>query len=197
MSAEKTPYGAEIEVIDADGIDDDELDAIYGARPSSHSPPDFAALATRLAKRSSSGDDAALMPSMPTVLHWPSIPAEDAPEEWQELREWVDELLERFSWISHHVIPNCWYRHNELVELLSALRGHEEFAFLANNPPNSATDFFRVMRDILMIASEWVGHLGCGTGHVSGTARIHTITESEWQATVDADVAARKVAESG
>jgi len=193
--SEETPYGAEIEVIDADGIDDDELDAIYGARPPESSrPPDFAALAARLASRPS-GEDG-FLPSMPTVLHWPEIPAEDAPEEWQELREWVDELLERFEFISHHVVPDCWYRHNELVELLSALRGHEEFAFLPNNPPNAGTDFFRTMRDVLMIAAEWVGQLGCGTGHVSGTARLHTITEDDWQATVAADVAKRKASES-
>jgi len=59
---------------------------------------------------------------IPAATHWPSIPVADLADEWNDLRAWVVELKVRFDSVDHHVVPNCWWRHNEHVEALAALQ---------------------------------------------------------------------------
>jgi len=61
-------------------------------------------------------------------VHWPSLTQTERLQAFADLREWVEQLVDRFS-IEIRVIPPCWYRHNGMVEALSALRDHERMSF--------------------------------------------------------------------
>ena len=52
---------------------------------------------------------------IPGATHWPEVLAVEAAAQWEELRVWVEQLQERFSHLDHHVVPRCWWRHNEHV----------------------------------------------------------------------------------
>ena len=155
-----------------------ELAELYTPGPSTCVPTTFAAIKHQIA--AGFDDTMAEAPLIPEVRHWPDIAAEDVETEWEDLRVWVAELLARFAWIDHHVIPACWWRHNELVELLSALRGHEQMAFLPGQPPTSATDWFRSMRDLLGMARTWVAESGCAAGHVERALRTTAMDPDDW-----------------
>ena len=58
------------------------------------------------------------------AVKWDAITAAEAEREWTSLRDWVEALIERFEFIDHHVVPDCWWKHNQLVEALAALRDH-------------------------------------------------------------------------
>jgi hypothetical protein len=53
-----------------------------------------------------------------------AAPGRRPPGPWADLRDWVDHLVDRFG-LETRVIPPCWYRHNTVVEALSALRDHQ------------------------------------------------------------------------
>ena len=69
------------------------------------------------------------------ATHWPEVLAVEGAAQWEELRAWVEQLQERFSHLDQHVVPRCWWRHNEHVEALSALRDHERSSFAATRQP--------------------------------------------------------------
>src|SRR5674476_1230046 len=52
--------------------------------------------------------------------HWASLLPDEARQSWAQLRVWVEDLVDRFA-LETRVVPPCWYRHNTLVESLSAL----------------------------------------------------------------------------
>ena len=159
--------------------EDAELAELYGPAPKSHVPPDFAEIKRQMAA-GLDDDTMAEAPVIPEVLHWPSIPPDDLEAAWEELRGWVAELLGRFEFIDRHTVPGCWWRHTELVEVLSALRGHEQIAFMPGQPPTSATDWFRAMRDLLGMARAWTNDLGCAAGHVERSPRVTAIDPDDW-----------------
>lgn len=158
--------------------EDAELAEMYGPAPKSHVPPTFAEIKRQMA--AGLDDTMAAAPVIPEVLFWPDVAPDELEAAWEDLRAWVAELLGRFQWIDHHVVPNCWWRHNELVEALSALRGHEQMAFLAGQPPTAATDWFRSMRDLLGMTRAWVAESGCAAGHVERAQRETTISPEVW-----------------
>jgi hypothetical protein len=104
---------------------------------------------------------------IPAATHWPSIPVADLADEWNELRDWVVELKVRFDSVDHHVVPNCWWRHNEHVEALSALRDHERASFSDMATATAPVDWFRAFRDITALLRGWTGLSGCGGTHTS------------------------------
>jgi len=157
--------------------EDAELAELYGPAPKSHVPPDFAEIKRQI---TAGVVDTMVAPVIPEVLFWPDIPPDEIESAWEDLRAWVAELLGRFQWIDHHVVPNCWWRHNELVEVLSAIRGHAQIAFLAGQPPTAATDWFRSMRDLLGMARTWVAESGCAAGHVERAPRVTSIDPDDW-----------------
>lgn len=79
--------------------------------------------------------------------HWPSIPPEELPQAWGELREWVETLVERFA-LDVRTVPPCWEQHNTMVEALSALRDHERGSYTEKASPTAAVDWFRAFREI-------------------------------------------------
>ncbi|MHB8220773.1 MAG: hypothetical protein ACYDHU_10710 [Acidimicrobiales bacterium] len=156
--------------------EDAELAELYGSPPKQHAG--FSEIKRRMA--AGLDDTMAEAPVIPEVLHWPDIPPDEIESAWEDLRAWVTELLARFAWIDHHVVPDCWWRHSELVELLSALRGHEQMAFLPGQPPTAAADWFRAMRDLLGMARAWVAESGCAAGHIERPSRVTAIDPDDW-----------------
>jgi hypothetical protein len=131
-------------------------------------------------------------PDIPTPTHWPRVPAADAAAEWEELRDWVERLCQRFAHLDHHIIPRCWWRHNEHVEALCALRDHERSSFSDSAPATAPAEWFRALRDIGAMLKAWTAELGCGTSHQTAPAVLRALDSREWERLVAEDVAARQ-----
>jgi hypothetical protein len=129
-------------------------------------------------------------------LHWPKLPAGDAVEAWQELRRWVEQLLERFSHLDHHVIPLCWWRHNGHVEALAALRDHERMCYSDSSPPTAAVEWHRAFRDVESRLREWTSTISCGAAHDPRTRPDRVTDSEEWQAFVGAETKRRAAPQS-
>ena len=96
-------------------------------------------------------------------VFWPSIPASEIADEWHSLRIWVERYVKRFRVPERH-IPFCWYRHNELVEALAALRDYERASYSSTAPATAAVDFHRAARDIEARIVTWSSNIGCVGG---------------------------------
>ncbi len=131
------------------------------------------------------------MYDVPGATRWPDIPVSEVPEHWDELRAWVERLQERFAHLDHHVIPRCWWWHNEHVEALSALRDHELVSFAETAPATAPVDWFRAMRDITALLRTWSGELSCGAEHKDAPVPPRSLPEADWEAFVQADVEQR------
>lgn len=120
-------------------------------------------------------------------LYWPDVLAANANATWTELRRWVDELLERFPHLDHHVIPTCWWRHNGHVEALAALRDHQRTCYDDSSPPSAAMEWHRAFRDIEARLREWTSTLACGATHDPRGRPSRATDEKEWSQFVEAD----------
>ena len=132
---------------------------------------------------------------IPSPTPWARVPAADAPSEWEDLRAWVDELCQRFAFLDHHVVPRCWWRHNEHVEALSALRDHERSSFSDTSPATAPVEWFRAVRDIGSLLRSWTANLGCGPSHQDRPHFTRPVDGGEWEVFVAADTAARQARE--
>ncbi len=122
---------------------------------------------------------------------WPAVAAADAAQQWSELRDWVEALIRRFAHVDHHVIPLCWWRHNEHVEALLALRDHERMCYSDTSPPSAAVEWHRAFRDIEGRLREWTSALPCGSHHDPRPRPPRTVVEDEWAAFVAEDATVR------
>lgn len=129
---------------------------------------------------------------IPAATHWPSIPVVDLAGEWTELRAWVIELKVRFDSVDHHVVPDCWWQHNEHVEALAALRDHERASFSDMAPATAPVDWFRAFRDITALLRAWTGLSGCGGTHTSLPARCQPDDADAFAQHAQADLEARQ-----
>jgi hypothetical protein len=120
-------------------------------------------------------------------LHWPKLPADQAEQEWTLLRGWVEQLLERFEHLDHHVVPLCWWRHNGHVEALSALRDLERMCYSEGSPPAGGIEWHRAFRDIESRLREWTANLACGSVHDSRARADRIIDQTTWTEFVTAD----------
>ncbi len=143
----------------------------------------------------SRGFDAGDIADVPAPTHWPSLPSADAAAEWNELRAWVETLQGRFAHLDHHVIPRCWWLHNDHVEALAALRDHEHSSFAPSAPATAPVDWFRAVRDITALLKAWTADLGCGATHTDSPTRLRATDSGEWDRFVTADVTRRIEAE--
>jgi hypothetical protein len=126
---------------------------------------------------------------VPAATHWPSIVPADVPDHWDDIRAWVEQLQARFAHLDHHVIPRCWWQHNEHVEALSALRDHEIVSFAETAPATAPVDWFRAFRDITALLRSWTGELSCGADHKASPAAPPSAPGGEeWEAFVQADL---------
>lgn len=134
-----------------------------------------------------------VLDEIPGATCWSAISPDDAPAAWEELRAWVDELRQRFAHIDHHVLPACWWRHNEHVEALVALRDHERASFSDTAPATAPLDWFRALRDIAALLRAWTAEQGCGAVHQDPPVRMQPVDEEAWEAFVSGDVERRRL----
>lgn len=111
---------------------------------------------------------------------WPSIPAEKAASEWQQLRAWVEQLQQRFPHLDGHVIPPCWWRHNEHVEALVALRDHERISYLPVAPATAPVEWMRALRDISSLLRAWTAEYACGASHQEPHSTLRSNRDDGW-----------------
>ena len=128
---------------------------------------------------------------IPSATHWPSLPPENAELEWQELREWVEDLEERFPHLDHHAIPACWWQHNEHVEALAALRDHERVSYLPAAPATAPVEWMRALRDIEVLLRSWTAEYPCGAEHQEPPVQLWRGRFEGWEAHVAEDVRRR------
>jgi hypothetical protein len=123
------------------------------------------------------------------ILWW-RLSAQEAHDEWPALYDWVELLRQRYP--NGIRLPDCWYRHNDLVEALSALRDFERACFCAKAPAGAAVDWQRAFRDVEQRLELWIRRSPCGVserGHEPVTApRPHP---TDWEDFVARDVGAR------
>jgi hypothetical protein len=124
--------------------------------------------------------------------YWPSLSREEAVEEWDYLRAWVEGLLTRFGHLSPEVIPPCWYRHPGHVEALAALADFQRACIGRSALPVDAVRWHRAFRDIEDRLRAWTAAAGCTSadGHKSPVPPP-PIDEDDWAAFVAEDTAAR------
>ena len=124
--------------------------------------------------------------------HWPSLLPEEARQAWADLRNWVEHLVDRFG-LEARVVPPCWYRHNTLVEALSALRDHERISFAPSASPTAAVDWFRALREIEHRLSEASARTQCSVNeHRPDPPRTWRMDQGQWQTFVEDDVCDRE-----
>ena len=128
---------------------------------------------------------------VPAPTQWPALPAADAAVQWDELRNWVEALQARFAHLDHHVIPRCWWRHNEHVEALAALRDHERSSFSETAPATAPVDWLRALRDVASLLKAWTAEVGCGAAHQDPPVPLRSVDREEWNRHVEADVLRR------
>ena len=129
-------------------------------------------------------------PSSP--VHWPSVLPEDAEAAWAGLREWVEQLVDRYA-VDARTVPPCWFLHNGHVEALVALRDAERACFGPAAPATGGMDWFRALWEIEHRLIEWSARTQCSAHeHRSDPHPAHHIEETEWERFVAADVAARE-----
>lgn len=97
-----------------------------------------------------------------TAIAWCSLDREQAREEWAALAGWVDWLVSRYG-LSERV-PGCWFRHDAILEELSALRVAWLGAYEAPNARASDGVTWHDMLDrVLDRVREW-DQCGCAHG---------------------------------
>jgi hypothetical protein len=126
-------------------------------------------------------------------MYWPDLSPDEADEEWDALRGWVEELVMRFGHLDHHVIPRCWFRHNGHVEALVALRDHERVNYSDAAPGSAAVEWHRAFRDIEARLREWTGQLACGATHEARLQQVRSVDSDEWDRFVNDDVSRRDI----
>jgi len=126
------------------------------------------------------------------MTHWPSLLPDEAGQAWADLREWVEHLVDRFA-LETRVVPPCWYRHNTLVEPLSALRDHERISFAPSASPTAGADWFRALREIEHRLTEACARTQCSVNeHRTDPPRHWQTDPQEWQTFVEADIRDRE-----
>jgi hypothetical protein len=125
-------------------------------------------------------------------IHWPSLLPDEAGRAWAELRDWVEHLVDRFA-LETRVVPPCWYRHNTLVEALSALCDHERICFAPNTSPAGALDWFRGLREIENRMREACARTQCSVNeHRPDPPRAWAMDQAVWQTFIETDACDRQ-----
>lgn len=130
-------------------------------------------------------------------IFWPALRADEAEREWDALRRWVEQLRIRYPYMTR--LPECWWRHNDLVEVLSALRDHERACFSPLAPATAAVEWQRALRDMEMRMEIWIKRLTCtvpGRGHETQVSS-EDVPPDEWTEHVERDVARRSRSAEG
>lgn len=113
-----------------------------------------------------------------SITRWRDLPAEERPAKWDELREFVVWIAERYA-IQKNEIPPCWFRHGDLVEELSALRSAWDASFMEEDSglgPIGWHERFALARLRVKGMAD-----GCTRGHVSPRGVDLSVDAAEWE----------------
>jgi len=138
--------------------------ATTGGDGPAHDSPVVAALTELSARLSADGGD---FDEFEGPVYWPTRDPEQAEFDWPSLAEWVHRLRARFPHMTAR-LPDCWYRHNDLVEALLALRDHERISYSSTAPASAAVEWHRAFRDMEARWDAWIKRFTCtvpGKGH--------------------------------
>jgi len=124
-------------------------------------------------------------------VYWPELLHSEAGWQWDDLRDWVELFVARFR-IDSRTIPPCWYRHNAMVEALSALYDHELGSYQQSDAKRTAVEWIRAVGEITRMLRDWTARAGCtGSEHRADVDTGARTDESEWAPVVGLDVARR------
>jgi hypothetical protein len=96
----------------------------------------------------------------PRPVDWSTLPAAERRTELRRLWPWVSELVRTWP-VSRDVVPPCWYRHESLIRILSALRDAHLTAFHATQAASAAADWMQVWDATEERLRRWVARAGC------------------------------------
>ena len=126
---------------------------------------------------------------------WRTVPASIGAEEWADLREWVEWFRDRYR-LDYRVVPPCWYLHGALVDLLTALRDHHEYAFSGLQAGPAATEWHRMLLDLEPRLRDWVSRNGCTRDeHREDVTVVWPDDVARWTVYVSEDAQRRAAAE--
>jgi len=126
---------------------------------------------------------------------WDALSGEEAAEQWRAMRAWVLWFRTRFAF-DHRVVPLCWYRHDALIELLSALRDHWRVAYDPINSPTGASEWHRALAQLEPRLREWAARTGCTpTEHRPDARQAYSDDDAAWADHLREDLARRAQSE--
>src|SRR3954470_18511762 len=127
--------------------------------------------------------------------NWRHMRSSEAANEWAELRIWVEWFKDRYA-LNHRVVPPCWYLHGALVDLLTALRDHHEYAFGELQPAIAASEWHRAFRELEPRLRDWASRTGCTRDQHRPDVTVEWPDDSAlWKAHVADDEQQRLLAE--
>ena len=122
----------------------------------------------------------------PRPVDWSALSAADRQEEMRRLWPWVAELVRTWP-VSRDVVPPCWFRHESLIRILSALRDAYLTAYHATQAASAAADWMLVWDATEERLRRWVSRSGCKSGeHHPDRIQRWVVEEVEASATKDA-----------
>ena len=143
-----------------------------------------------VARSKTAGTD--LSPDLPRPTRWTRLEPAEARQEWDDLRHWAAKLCVRYPSIVR--LPECWWRHNDLVEVLAALRDYERACFEPTSSATGPVEWQRALRDMEHRLEIWIKKLPCnvpGRGHEQPSAD-EAKTPPGWTEFVEDDVCRRR-----
>lgn len=116
------------------------------------------------------------------TIDWRHLRDDQAREAWEGLRGWVEWFIVRYQ-VSRSVVPACWYRHDALVEELSALYVAHAVSFDPKDTGLGPINWHeRLTLAMSRLSKAYSG--GCSNGHTPFTPRtwIDDQDEDAWAA---------------
>ncbi|MBX9243571.1 hypothetical protein ICW40_01970 [Actinotalea ferrariae] len=115
--------------------------------------------------------DAALyQPSGPPVpLLWAAHTPEEQQHYLDELQTWVTWLADRYR-LDGRYVPECWTKHWELIEELSALHLAWEAAYATTSHADAPLTWHERLGHARVRLAEWVARSGCRAAEHRATA---------------------------
>ena len=94
---------------------------------------------------------------------WEPLDATTAVDHWQQLREWVEWLVERYA-LDTTTVPGCWYQHPPQVEELTALWRAWQSAYHPTATGDAALHWHDHLDQTRTRLRDWAARGGCRPG---------------------------------
>jgi hypothetical protein len=120
-----------------------------------------------------------------------TLDADTARATWDELRDFVDWLVDRYA-LDHKTVPPCWYLHGALVDELTALWGAWQTAYWPYASAADPAGWMQIFANTRMRLSEWSGRRGCRPDDHRPDRQSGSVDDSyTWNTHLTCDVDAR------